>query len=166
VIALDCFVVMRRNGDIFMVAVDPEDYERVMAAGPWRMQPHRKTCYAFRSIYSSSGRLTSQYLHNFILSTNGIDHIDGNGLNNRKANLRLATNVENNQNRIGLYNTNKSGFRGVSFCKRDGKWQAKIGLNGRNHHIGYFATAVEAGIAASKARSRWMPFSADARGSR
>jgi hypothetical protein len=72
-----------------------------------------------------------------------IDHIDANGLNNRWSNLREATKSENQHNR-GKQRNNTSGFKGVSWHKRDRKWQAEIWLNGRKKSLGGFDDAAAA----------------------
>ena len=155
------FAVMRRNGDVFTVAVDPEDYERVMAAGPWRIRPHGRTFYALRNVRRADGSRTVQKLHQF-LGFHGGDHIDGDGLNNCKSNLRLATNAENHQNRRARRGST-SGVRGVYWHRATGKWQASVRLAGRQLHFGYYNSKADAAQAASEARARLMPFSADAR---
>lgn len=68
-----------------------------------------------------------------------IDHIDGDGLNNRIDNLREATHSENLRNR-GATTKNTSGFKGVSWHKARRKWQAQIKTNGRKKHLGSFDT--------------------------
>ena len=77
----------------------------------------------------------SYYLHQLIFLLHhgyipsNIDHIDGNGMNNRIENLREATVSQNMYNtRIRVNNT--SGFKGVHFNKQKQKWQAKLWLNG------------------------------------
>lgn len=69
-----------------------------------------------------------------------LDHIDRNKLNNRISNLRLASKCENQQNRA-IHKNNKSGFKGVFWHKRSGKWVARIGANGKQYHIGTFDAA-------------------------
>jgi len=160
---LDGFAVMRRDGDIFTVAVDPEDYERVMAAGPWFVGPDGETFYARRNVRSATGRHTTELLHNFILGAKGLDHIDGNGLNNCRANLRPATQSQNGQNLRGLRKGNNSGYRGVSFHKQRGKWQARVQGDGQRGYLGLYADVEDAARAASEYRAKNMPFSADAR---
>jgi hypothetical protein len=72
-----------------------------------------------------------------------IDHIDGDGLNNDPANLRLATRSENLRNR-GANKNNTSGFKGVRSNKQTGRWRAEIGLHGKLLHLGLFDTPEEA----------------------
>lgn len=77
-----------------------------------------------------------------------IDHIDGNGLNNRISNLRHVTHLENRRNSRRQSN-NKSGSSGVDWDKRRCKWRARIKVCGFTRHIGYFVELEEA-IAARK----------------
>lgn len=68
-----------------------------------------------------------------------VDHVNGDGLNNRWANLRLATRAQNTANsRLGK--GNRSGFKGVSYYARAGKWRAVLGKK----HLGLFDTPEEA----------------------
>jgi hypothetical protein len=72
-----------------------------------------------------------------------IDHADLDGLNNRIGNLREATRAENGCNR-GINSNNKSGYKGVSWSKQRGKWQARIMLDYRTKFLGLFDTAESA----------------------
>lgn len=74
-----------------------------------------------------------------------IDHIDGNGLNNKMSNLRELTNAQNIQATLKLPKHNTSGFRGVIYHK--GKWRAGISINNRRVEIGYFDSPEEAHLA-------------------
>jgi hypothetical protein len=120
----------------------------------WYARPHRKTVYALRNDYSGESPRTV-FMHRIIADTpDGFqtDHIDGNGLNNRRDNLRHATNSQNQHNRPA-YKTNKSGFKGVCWLKTQKKWQAQISCKGKKHHLGNFdcpELAHEAYVAASK----------------
>ena len=78
-----------------------------------------------------------------------IDHIDGNGLNNRLENLRAVSNAENQRNARKRAD-NTSGVSGVVWRKDHQKWQAKIQVNRKLTHLGYFTDKSEA-IAARKA---------------
>jgi len=77
-----------------------------------------------------------------------IDHVDGNGLNNQKANLRVASHAENCANRR-INRNNTSGFKGVS--KNKERWQAYIRVAYRQIHLGYFDTPEEAAEAYDRA---------------
>ena len=72
-----------------------------------------------------------------------IDHIDGNRLNNRIENLRNASRSDNNRN-VALQRNNKSGYKGVSFMKRDSVWVAQITHDRKNYFLGRFKTPEEA----------------------
>lgn len=69
--------------------------------------------------------------------TGHIDHINHNRADNRIANLRIVTRAENMRNSSRASN-NTSGVTGVSWCKKRGKWVARIIRDGRLKHLGYF----------------------------
>lgn len=72
-----------------------------------------------------------------------VDHKNGDGLDNRRANLRYATNSQNQQNRHRLVR-NTSGYRGVTWHKQAKRWQAGIALDGRRYYLGLFLSPVDA----------------------
>lgn len=72
-----------------------------------------------------------------------VDHIDGDGLNNTRENLRIATRKQNSVNR-GPNKNNTSGYKGVFFQKGLGKWTSKIMIDGKSRHLGVFETREEA----------------------
>lgn len=95
---------------------------------------------------------TSVILHRLIMNfpkNREIDHINGNGLDNRKSNLRICTRFENGKNRKKS-SLNTSGFYGVHLSK-DGKrkkrWTSMIRVGGKKKYIGRFFTKTEAAIA-------------------
>lgn len=75
-----------------------------------------------------------------------IDHIDGDNVNNRIENLREATKQQNGWNR-GKNRNNTTGYKGVYFNKRLGKYRASVYLSGKVLHAGHYATAEEAHLA-------------------
>ena len=79
-----------------------------------------------------------------------IDHINGNGHDNRACNLRLATHSQNLCNRIAQAN-NSSGYKGVCFHKASAKWAAAIHVKGRHLWLGTFPTPELAHMAYCKA---------------
>lgn len=82
-----------------------------------------------------------------------IDHRDGDGLNNKLSNLRIATQTQNNANMKKRVD-NKSGAKGVSWCKSQGRWRAYITCNQRQRHLGYFDDVVTASAAYQKASAK------------
>jgi hypothetical protein len=153
-----------RGGDVVGYAlVDDEDYERVMAAGRWSLSP--RGCVYRRETHRKVQREVK--LHRFIMGFGVgdpmIDHEDRDPLNNTKANLRPANNVENGQNLAPVTVGRSSPYRGVSWQKDIGRWRAQAMINGKHYHIASCATAEEANEAAKAWRAIHMPFSEEAR---
>lgn len=101
----------------------------------WHAHVRPHAVYAKRV---ANGR--SIYLHRVIMDALDdlqVDHINGDGLDNRCGNLRLATRFQNtcNQRRS---KANTSGFKGVSWHESRKKWRAQIYLHGRKHYLGLF----------------------------
>jgi AP2 domain len=118
--------------------VDDEDYDYLMQ---WKWQA-RKSTYSdtWYALSHERGSHKSILMHRIILrAPNGVrvDHRDRIGLNNQRLNLRLASSNENARN-TGMRSHNKSGFKGVSWDKRKGKFQAQIRVNGKTISLGYF----------------------------
>lgn len=75
-----------------------------------------------------------------------VDHINGDTLNNHRANLRTCTKAQNQHN-SALRIDNKSGYKGVSWYSRYQIWRASIRVNGKWNHIGYYADPIQAALA-------------------
>lgn len=73
-----------------------------------------------------------------------VDHINGDGLLNRKSNLRICTQTENARNVSGPTRVNTTGFRGVSIVKKTGRYRARICVDGKKISVGVYATPEEA----------------------
>ena len=78
---------------------------------------------------------------NVLNDSREIDHKDGNGLNNQRSNLRIATRSQNAMN-IGTKSDNTSGYKGVSWRIDHKKWQVQIKVNGKTIHFGYYNNKV------------------------
>jgi HNH endonuclease len=125
--------------------VDDEDYEYLMQ-WKWRLG---SPDYAVRSVYV--GKINGQYTYQFIpmhrVITGAkkgqvVDHIDRDGLNNQRANLRKCTQRQNTFNR-GKFQTKH--LKGVQFLK--GAWQAYAKVDGKAVYLGRFPTEHLSGLA-------------------
>lgn len=126
--------------------VDDEDYPLV-ASRSWCLSssPTSTVLYAVTG-RRVAGKSRNIKMHHLITGAVGIDHIDGNGLNNQRANLRVATKSQNGANRGAVAGTS-SQYKGVVWYKRDSCWQAAIRFENRNRHLGYFADELAAALA-------------------
>jgi len=125
--------------------VDDEDYGW-LSQWKWHALKARNTYYAQRSVPLGNGKYKNLRMHREVVKTpQGLftDHIDGDGLNNQKANLRFCTLQQNQFNRSPRKNCT-SKFKGVSWKKSDKKWVAKINIDKKVTHIGFFTDEVEA----------------------
>ena len=89
--------------------VDDEDFE-YLNQWNWAAQPRPNTFYACRNMKLNDGKYRFLQMHRVILNPKQevfIDHIDGNGLNNQKSNLRLCTSRQNTQNKSNINKTSK-----------------------------------------------------------
>ncbi len=134
--------------------VDARDYEW-LSQWNWHATGNKKgILYAARNVYHtrSTVRMHREIvkLHGFEIHDLQVDHINRNPIDNRLANLRIATNAENsrNQKRRGC---NKSGYKGVSWSNQNKGWIAQITHDGENHYLGCYRTAYEAAIVYDRA---------------
>ena len=125
--------------------VDDEDYER-LSRYKWQALKDRTTWYACRTV-RRHGQRRVLLMHREILGIKGrereVDHKDGNGLDNRRNNLRVATLSQNRFN-AGKYSTNKSGYKGVSFDAQSRRWVAQIAAHGKKFSLGRYNTPEDA----------------------
>jgi len=135
-----------------IVLVDDEDYEK-LSKWKWRIT---KTGYVRRT-GRVEGKSVPVYIHREImLASKGIqvDHINGNKLDNRKENLRLATRFENQRN-VGKRSNNKSGYKGVRWVDRVRKWRADIRTDSGRKFIGQFNNKHDAARAYNEAALKY-----------
>ena len=130
-----------KNMGKYVALVDDEEFESLNQF-KWCVAKSEKIFYAVRTI-SIDGKRRNLPMHNAILKGKGIDHIDHNGLNNQKSNLRFCTVSENAMNNRKQENA-VSIYKGVCFCKRRKKWKATIQINGKSSYLGHFSSEVEA----------------------
>jgi hypothetical protein len=136
----------------YVAKVSNKDYKRVLAAGPWFAHVEKKngdiyTVYAYRHTRRADGGYTTQKLHRFILGLTNPnikgDHKDGNGLNNTRRNLRIATHAQNMRS-SKLRKNNTTGFKGVYWHVKGKKWQVRITVDNKFMYLGLFANKQKA----------------------
>lgn len=130
--------------------VDEADFDLV-SQFTWHAQQERPTSsfYAKRRFKDEDGVWRSGYMHRMILRLTDTaiqaDHVNHDGLDNRRANLRPVTNQENQFNcrsRVGI-----SGFKGVIKASTGSAWRASITFNNKRYHLGSFHDPEDAALA-------------------
>ena len=129
--------------------VDDEDYDELNKHN-WYLKKNYNTCYAIRTKYKTNDKIR---MHRIIMNCPKdkiIDHINGDGLDNRKENLRICT-MSQNLGNSKLRKDNKSGIKGVYWDKNRNKWIAQIKINYKKKCLGRFDNINEAKLAYEKA---------------
>lgn len=122
--------------------VDDEDFEE-LSRFKWYAHRGGRSWYARRNAWvAGAGKQRCVLMHSRITGFDLTDHIDGDGLNNQRANLRDATKAQNGQNRRRNRN-GSSAFKGVTRDPRDAGWYAGI----RRRYIGRYRSEEEAALA-------------------
>lgn len=122
-----------------VVLLDDEDYDKIILGKPLRLK-YDKTIngfYVYRSL---------EAIHRIITNCPKglcVDHINHNTLDNRKENLKVCTQKENNNNRK-VRCTNKTGYPGIHIDKKTGKYITRIIVDSRRYYIGKYNTLEEA----------------------
>ena len=123
--------------------VDDDNYTK-LSGFCWHANRNRNTIYAGHYDREKGGNIP---MHMEILTVPkgmSIDHINGNGLDNRRENLRIVTCRQNMQN---LHIPKSSKHPGVDWNRQKKKWRAYIHLNKRKRHLGFFDDEIEAATA-------------------
>ena len=115
--------------------VDPEDYEE-LTKYKWFAKRFKGRFYAGRTVKKKTVRMHQAIIGD--VEGKVIDHINHNGLDNRKANLRFVTTQQNSWNRRKNRGNYSSRYKGVAWSKSRKKWRTKVKCNGRVISIGHF----------------------------
>jgi hypothetical protein len=159
--------IRRRDGSVAAwTVVDDEDYD-LLAGYRWSMHP--------RGYAQTGGGDHKELMHRMLLGLTPnrgggrgsgarslqADHINGDKLDNRRANLRIVTNQENHQNRRGANRGSSSRYRGVYLHKATGKWMARVRTGGKDYYFGSFSDELQAAAAAAAGRRQLFPMATD-----
>jgi hypothetical protein len=134
--------------------IDDADYAQV-SAHKWF---YHSTGYAVR-MSRADGKSVMRRMHRDILDAPkgfDVDHIDGNGLNNQRANLRVCTHQQNTSNQRKRRPRRTGTMRGAFWFPTKNKWRAAIGYKMKYVHIGYYNTEIEAAKAYDEAARRYF----------
>src|ERR1700733_1474331 len=142
--------------------IDDEKYE-IVSQYRWYVretlrEPVRRNTgpYAFTMVGSKqAGTRTSILMHCLIMGATGIDHIDHDGLNNQRYNLRSATERQNNRNQRSRFGFT-SEYKGVYWSRQKLRWHALITVNGDSRHLGFYVSEMEAALAYDDAALKWF----------
>lgn len=119
--------------------VDDADYDVVMNAGKWHAVESHRTFYVRRNTVRVDGTRGMVALHSFLTGWSLVDHANGDGLDNRRSNLRSATPDQNRANKR-IYGNNSSGYKGVIWHAPTRRWRARIGVAGKKISLGLHPT--------------------------
>ncbi len=142
------------------VLLDDADYHLVGESSWFALRTAAsRTVYVVREFYITPGRRGRrrvEQMHRVIMQprkNETVDHINGNGLDNRRENLRICSTRQNAWN-ARLSKANTSGVKGVCWAAREGKWLARVYDNRKVVWGGYFSCLAEAKAAIMAARER------------
>lgn len=134
--------------------VDPPDYYP-LSRYTWWMRKRNDSYQVLR--FSDDGYcLRTVSMHRQILNppkNKNVDHINRNGRDNRRANLRPATVAQNNMNKFSEKGTSK--FKGVHFRREVKRWRASISVNGRKKYLGSYGNEIDAAKTYDKAAKKY-----------
>jgi hypothetical protein len=148
---VNSFVIKGDKVHVFLTqgkktVIDREDLERVLSH-QWHAHKRASGIFYAKTNIRRNGKFYSCNLHGFLTGYEETDHIDRDGLNNRRENLRPGKDI-NGLNR-SLSIRNKSGFKGVD--QQAKKWRARVTINGKRQYVGLFDNPEKAAHAFDRA---------------
>jgi len=128
----------------YVALVDNKDF-KYLNQFRWHASINGKNVYAERSVTIDS-KTKHKLMHREVMKAEKkmeIDHIFGNGLDNRRKNLRICTHSQNLLN-SSKYKNSSSKYKGVYWGKKQNKWIAQVNVEGKNKHLGGFDNEIDA----------------------
>lgn len=149
----------RRDGSMMQTIISASDVERVLSVGRRWYPLWNQKVMEFRAAAPLvvNGQEKIVLLHRFLMDAKPgeqVDHINQDGLDNRRENLRIVSHSQNNQNQASARRHSKTGVRGVVRDKRTGRYRSEIAVDKKRFHLGVFDTIEEAAAAYTAARVR------------
>lgn len=151
-----------KDNDCFVDDIDSDLLQYTWSIIKGSKKKSRNAHYLRRDVWANNKRVQRPYLHRVIMArvlgrpllrSEEVDHEDGNGLNNKRDNLRIATRMQNSANK-GAQHNNKLGVKGVS--ERRGGYVAVISVNKKRIHLGDYKTIEEAKQAYDEAAKKYF----------
>lgn len=150
-----CRLIPISNG--FYAIVDADDYDWLMES-KWSLSKGRYTYYAYRHEYEGAKRVATIRMHRLIAhpgsSLQG-DHLNGNGLDNRSANLRPANHSQQRYN-SKLRTDNVTGYTGIAVCAQTGKYRVSLKVGGKELWLGRHLRLEDAVAVRRSAEERYI----------
>jgi hypothetical protein len=149
-------VISSKKHGKYTILIDDEDYP-LIAKYTWHVEIRKnKTPRVSTTVGKPSTGQTVVMMHRMLMSPGEkhVDHINGNGLDNRRSNLRLCSCTENNRNQPKRAGAKTSKYKGVRFNARAKKFEAYIRVNKKTLRLGAFHNENLAGLAYNTAAEK------------
>ncbi len=140
---MEIIITSKKYGSHILLIED--EHKDIYEKYKWYLSKGKNTYYLHCRMQKNNIKYTILF-HRVVTSASCdvvVDHKDGNGLNNKKDNLRIATVSENNRN-IGTQKNNKSGYKGVIFYSKMDRYRVQIMKDRKKISGGYFDSPIEA----------------------
>ena len=144
-------IQLKSRGKVVGSAVISDEDSGIVSGYKWRLRKTPRSMYARTSVKTKSGEWRDVLMHRLILGIGDdsmVDHANGNGLDNRRDNLRIASHSQNAMNKRKAGGTSR--FKGVLLSSA-GTWQANIWINGRSVYLGRHRSEEAAALAYDRA---------------